>query len=109
MLPGADIPALGIVLPLAISFFTFQQIAYLVDTYQGKTGKYRFLDYSLFVTFFPQLIAGPIVHHKDMLPQFAKKTAGRWDSRQFSIGLTIFVIGLAKKVLLADRAAQIAS
>lgn len=101
--------ARNIILPIGISFFTFQQIAYLVDTYKGTTGKYGLLEYSLFVTFFPQLIAGPIVHHKEMLPQFQKKTAGSFDSRQFGIGLTIFILGLAKKVLLADRAAAIAS
>ena len=60
-----------IILPLGISFFTFQQITYLVDTYLGKTKEYKFLQYCLFVTFFPQLIAGPIVHHKKMMPQFA--------------------------------------
>ena len=60
-----------IILPLAISFFTFQQIAYLADAYKGETREYNFLHYCLFVTFFPQLIAGPIVHHKEMLPQFA--------------------------------------
>ena len=61
-----------VVLPLAISFFTFQQIAYLVDAYSGKVKGYRFRDYALFVLFFPQLIAGPIVHHSDILPQFKK-------------------------------------
>ena len=61
-----------IMLPLAISFFTFQQIAYIVDSYNGKTKEYDFLTYSLFVTFFPQLIAGPIVHHGEMMPQFAR-------------------------------------
>jgi alginate O-acetyltransferase complex protein AlgI len=62
-------------LPLAISFFTFQQIAYLVDAYQGQAREYRFTHYALFVTFFPQLIAGPIVHHRDMLPQFMQPGA----------------------------------
>ena len=61
-----------VILPLAISFFTFQQITYLVDVYRGEAEEYNFLDYCLFVTFFAQLIAGPIVHHKEMLPQFAK-------------------------------------
>ena len=61
----------NIILPLAISFFTFQQIAYLVDSYEKKTREYNFLNYALFVTFFPQLIAGPIVHHREMLSQFA--------------------------------------
>jgi alginate O-acetyltransferase complex protein AlgI len=91
-----------IILPIAISFFTFQQIAYLVDTYRGETKEYNFLHYCLFVTFFPQLIAGPIVHHKEMLPQFAKDIAYRMQAKNFSIGLTIFAIGLFKKVVLAD-------
>ena len=69
---GTDIVLEQIILPLAISFFTFQQIAYLVDAWRGETKEYNFLHYCLFVTFFPQLIAGPIVHHKEMLPQFAK-------------------------------------
>ena len=62
-----------IILPLAISFFTFQQIAFLVDAYRGITHELKFSHYCLFVVFFPQLIAGPIVHHKEMLPQFSKK------------------------------------
>ena len=91
-----------VILPLAISFFTFQQIAYLVDTYRGETKEYNFLHYCLFVTFFPQLIAGPIVHHKEMLPQFAKDVVYKLNSRNLAIGLTIFTLGLFKKVVLAD-------
>lgn len=98
-----------IVLPLAISFFTFQQIAYLVDARQGITKEYSFSHYALFVTFFPQLIAGPIVHHRDMLPQFMRETAMRPNTGDFAIGLTIFVIGLFKKTVLADGVAQYAS
>lgn len=94
--------ASDIILPLAISFFTFQQIAYLVDAYKGDTKEYDFLQYCLFVTFFPQLIAGPIVHHKEMLPQFARKIIYRLDIRSLSIGLSIFTIGLFKKVVIAD-------
>ena len=67
---GTHVFVAPIFLPLAISFFTLQQIAFLVDTYHGKTQEYRFLHYCLFVSFFPQLIAGPIVHHKEMMPQF---------------------------------------
>jgi len=74
-LAGTSVDLGQIVLPLAISFFTFQQIAYLVDAYKGITQEYRFSHYALFVTFFPQLIAGPIVHHKEMLPQFM-----HWDT-----------------------------
>jgi alginate O-acetyltransferase complex protein AlgI len=91
-----------ILLPLAISFFTFQQIAYLVDSYRGITKEYNFLHYALFVSFFPQLIAGPIVHHKDMLPQFASTLRYQANLNNFKIGLTIFAIGLFKKTVLAD-------
>lgn len=91
-----------VILPLAISFFTFQQIAYLVDAYQGGTREYNFLHYCLFVTFFPQLIAGPIVHHKEMLPQFFKEEIYKINYENLAVGLTIFFIGLFKKVVLAD-------
>ncbi len=94
-----------IVLPLAISFFTFQQIAYLVDAYRGITKEYRFSHYALFVTFFPQLIAGPIVHHNEMLPQFARRDAFRASLSNICIGLSIFAIGLFKKAVLADGVA----
>lgn len=98
-----------IILPLAISFFTFQQIAYLVDAYNKETREYNFLHYSLFVTFFPQLIAGPIVHHKELLPQFIKDSLYKVDHRNFSEGLTIFFLGLFKKVCLADGLAVYAT
>ncbi len=94
-----------IILPLAISFFTFQQIAYLVDSYRNLTKEYNFLHYCLFVTFFPQLIAGPIVHHKEMLPQFEKDETYSFSARNLSIGMTIFFIGLFKKLVLADSIA----
>lgn len=99
---GTDIYLGTIVLPLAISFFTFQQIAYLVDAYRGETREHDFFQYCLFVTFFPQLIAGPIVHHREMLPQFAEKKIFRLNYENISIGLTIFTIGLFKKVVIAD-------
>lgn len=98
-----------IMLPLAISFFTFQQVAYLVDAYRGETREYNFLHYCLFVTFFPQLIAGPIVHHKEMLPQFAKDTIYKLKINNIAIGLTIFSIGLFKKVMIADNFALYAT
>jgi alginate O-acetyltransferase complex protein AlgI len=98
-----------IILPLAISFFTFQQIAYLIDAYKGKTQETNFLQYCLFVTFFPQLIAGPIVHHHDMLPQFAKPDAFRFNHDHIARGWTIFIIGLFKKVVLADGVAGYAN
>ncbi|RMH23826.1 MAG: MBOAT family protein, partial [Planctomycetota bacterium] len=91
-----------IVLPLAISFFTFQQIAYLVDAFRGLTREYSFVDYCLFVTFFPQLIAGPIVHHGEMLPQFADRRTARPSADNLTIGLSIFAAGLFKKVVIAD-------
>lgn len=97
-----------ILLPLAISFFTFQQIAFLVDAYRGECREYDFLDYLLFVTFFPQLIAGPIVHHKEMMPQFARGQL-RLRSEDLSWGGTLFTLGLAKKILLADTMAGYAT
>lgn len=98
-----------IVLPLAISFFTFQQIAFIVDAYQGKAAEPRFLPYCLFVTFFPQLIAGPIVHHGEMMPQFLKRDRFKFHFSDFSIGLTIFLLGLFKKVIIADEVAAYAT
>lgn len=106
---GTDFNIGLIILPLAISFFTFQQIAYLVDVYRGIAREYSFLHYALFVTFFPQLIAGPIVHHKEMLPQFLAGHPSRKTLENLSIGLTIFIIGLFKKTVLADNAALYAT
>jgi len=94
-----------IVLPLAISFFTFQQIAYLVESFRGRTDDYKFLHYCLFVTFFPQLIAGPIVYHKEILPQFAKNTISKFNYENLAIGMSLFILGLFKKVVIADTAA----
>ncbi|MDD2915789.1 MAG: MBOAT family protein [Gallionella sp.] len=91
-----------IMLPLGISFFTFTQIAYLVDTYQGKVKEYNFVHYLLFVTYFPHLIAGPVLHHREMMPQFALASTYRFNYENLSVGLTIFFIGLFKKVILAD-------
>ncbi|WP_461208437.1 MBOAT family O-acyltransferase [Desulfocurvus sp. DL9XJH121] len=94
-----------IILPLAISFFTFQQIAYLVDSYQGQTREYDFMNYTLFVTFFPQLISGPIVHHKEMMPQFRRVRNLVPDQANLATGLLYFAIGLFKKVAVADTLA----
>ncbi|MBB5352636.1 D-alanyl-lipoteichoic acid acyltransferase DltB (MBOAT superfamily) [Haloferula luteola] len=99
-----DIPA--IILPLGISFFTFQQVAYLVDAWRGETKEYHFWDYLLFVTFFPQLIAGPIVHHKEMLPQFVRHKGKGLSANDLSIGAVILVVGLFKKVVIADYLAR---
>ena len=105
LLTGSDFTIEAIVLPLAISFFTFQQIAFLIDSYRGETKELDFLNYCLFVSFFPQLIAGPIVHHKEMMPQFRDVANRHPRVGNFAIGLTIFALGLFKKVVLADTAA----
>lgn len=101
-LASTDIQPLALLLPLAISFFTFQQIAYLVDCYKGRTQENDFLNYCLFVTFFPQLIAGPIVHHWDMMPQYNKLNAKLVNWKNIVIGSIIFSLGLFKKVVIAD-------
>ncbi len=102
LLLNTSVPLLHLVLPLAISFFTFQQIAYLVDSYRGETSEYDFLNYALFVTFFPQLIAGPIVHHSEMMPQFASRWNLVKNYQNIVLGIFIFTIGLFKKVVIAD-------
>ena len=97
-----------LIIPLAISFFTFQQVAYLVETWRGQPPANNVLDYMLFVLFFPHLIAGPITHHSEMLPQFAKAGRGALASGYIAMGATILVLGMAKKVLLADTLANFA-
>ncbi len=99
----------AIVLPLAISFFTFTQITYLVDSYRGDTNEPSFVNYALFVLFFPHLIAGPIVHHSELIPQFAKAERERPVSEYLVVGLTVFAIGLFKKTVFADSIAPHAS
>ncbi len=99
---STHIPPTNLLLPLAISFFTFQQIAYLVDSYRGEVIEHNFLSYAIFVTFFPQLIAGPIVHHKEMMPQFKTIRNKIICNKNILLGLLIFSIGLFKKVILAD-------
>jgi D-alanyl-lipoteichoic acid acyltransferase DltB (MBOAT superfamily) len=106
---GLNIESLNIVLPLAISFFTFQQIAFLVDCRRGIAREYHVLDYALFVSFFPQLIAGPIVHHQDVIPQFMQLRKTRYDTGNLSVGLTALTIGLFKKVIIADGLAEMAT
>ncbi len=101
-LTGQDWTIGAIVLPLAISFFTFQKIAYLVDSHKGLTKDVGFIQYALFVVFFPQLIAGPIVHYKEVVPQFRLPEAYRVHVENIAIGLTIFCLGLFKKAVLAD-------
>lgn len=104
-LGGPDLGLDGIILPLAISFFTFQKIAYLADSHKGLTKGVRFGEYLLFVTFFPQLIAGPIVHWREVMPQIRLPETYRPHVENFAVGLTIFAIGLFKKVVLADSVA----
>jgi alginate O-acetyltransferase complex protein AlgI len=98
----------AVLLPLGISFFTFTQIAYLVDLQQGVASEQDFFSYLLFVTFFPHLIAGPILHHKDIMPQFQEDRVYRLNFDDLAVGFTWFVMGLFKKVMLADRFAPTA-
>ena len=91
-----------IVLPLGISFFTFQQISYVIDSYYGRTATYTFLEYALFVTFFPQLVAGPIVLHSELIPQIKDTSKKIVNYDNIAKGIMWFTLGLAKKVLIAD-------
>jgi len=108
-LAGSHLSLGDIILPLGISFFTFTQIAFLADTYQRKAREYNFVHYTLFVTYFPHLIAGPVLHHQEMMPQFSKPTVSRLDWNNLAVGLAIFVLGLAKKLFLADHFGIIAT
>jgi len=102
------IPVPEIVLPLGISFFTFTQLAFLVDAYQGRAKEFRPLHYALFVTYFPHLIAGPVLHHHEMMSQFSRPAIYRLNWENLAVGLSIFFIGLFKKLLLADEIANYA-
>ena len=105
---GAHLEFARIVLPIGISFFTFQKVAFLVDSYSNEVERHDFVDFCLFVMFFPQLIAGPIVHFKEVIPQF--RSAVRPESvDRYALGITVFAIGLAKKVIIADTFAVDAS
>lgn len=106
---GTDFIYKEMELPIGISFYTFQQIAFLVDSFRSKVRERDFLNYAMFVTFFPQLIAGPIVHHAEMMPQFADRANRILKSENLSRGLYIFFIGLFKKVIIADTFAIWAS
>jgi alginate O-acetyltransferase complex protein AlgI len=106
---GTPFQIAKIILPLGISFFVFQKIAYLIDAYRQQVRGYSLTDYSLFVTFFPQLIAGPIVHHSEVVPQFSGRTGWNINAADINIGLTQFVCGLFKKVAVADRVAVFAN
>ncbi|QNK69098.1 MBOAT family O-acyltransferase [Variovorax sp. PAMC26660] len=104
----SPIPMLHIVLPIGISFYTFTQIAFLVDCWQGKVHERSFIHYVLFVTYFPHLIAGPVLHHAQMMPQFANPATYRVNPDKLALGLAIFTFGLAKKLLIADPMGQYA-
>ncbi|WP_319585519.1 MBOAT family O-acyltransferase [uncultured Desulfobulbus sp.] len=98
-----DIQLLTIILPIGISFFTFTQISILVDAYYDKVQDINFLHYALFTSYFPYIVAGPVLHHKDMMPQFADKGNYQVHGNNFAVGLTLFAFGLAKKLLIADN------
>lgn len=100
---GGHLPLLQIALPIGISFFTFTQIAFLVDVHRGIAREYNLTHYLLFVSYFPHLIAGPVLHHKQMMPQFTQPLTYRLDIANINVGLTIFAIGMVKKVLIADQ------
>lgn len=102
---NSNISSNSIELPLGISFFTFTQTAYLVDIFRGETREYTVSDYLLFVTIFPHLIAGPILYHKDVIPQFSEKSRYKLNYKNMVYGISWFVLGLAKKVLIADKLA----
>jgi alginate O-acetyltransferase complex protein AlgI len=104
-LSGRSLPFADVILPLGISFFTFQQIAYLVDIMRGAKPERDVVSYVLFVSFFPHLIAGPLVHHTEMIPQFKRGRSGR-SAVLAARGLAIFAAGLFKKVVIADNLAQ---
>lgn len=105
-LVGAHYTPIGITLPIGISFFTFTQIAYLVDCHTARVREYKVENYVLFVSYFPHLIAGPILHHKDMMPQFDRAKSHVFSSGRLVVGMMFFVIGLFKKVVLADGVAR---
>lgn len=86
---GSSLSIGEVILPLGISFFTFTQIAFLADPYQGKVKEFNFVHYTLFVTYFPHLIAGPVLHHKEMMPQFAKRSVCDIDWNNVTVGLTL--------------------
>ena len=106
LVTGREFSALHIILPLGISFITFQKIAFLVDTWRDRPKPYGIADFALFVSFFPQLIAGPIVHHKEIIPQFQRADFGVLRLGDLNLGMAVFAIGLGKKVLIADTIAR---
>ena len=107
LLFGVPAPVLDVILPIGISFFTFTQIAFLVDASQRKAAEPSLTNYALFVSYFPHLLAGPILHHREMMPQFADATNKRVDWENVARGLALLAIGLGKKVLIADELAPV--
>jgi alginate O-acetyltransferase complex protein AlgI len=103
---GTNLVLTHIILPLGVSFITFQKIAFLVDVHAKRVRQFTFQDYALFVLFFPQLIAGPIVHYREMMPQFNGASC-RFNKENFAVGLTLLSFGLFKKVVLADHMATV--
>ena len=106
MYSSANLILTHIILPLGISFITFQKIAFLIDVQAGRVKTFTFREYCTFVLFFPQLIAGPIVHYREMMPQF-EAAAYRFDKENFAVALTLLCFGLFKKVVLADNIAPL--
>ena len=102
-----DVKLLQVVLPLGISFYTFQQLSYVIDYYRHDCDKYSLLEYAAYVSFFPQLIAGPIVYHDELIPQFRDEERKHLNAENFSKGIYAFVLGFAKKVLIADTFSKI--
>lgn len=102
-----DLAFLELVLPLGISFYTFQQLSYVIDYYKGECEKYSLTEYAAYVSFFPQLIAGPIVYHDELIPQFRDVTKKKLDAVNMAKGIYAFALGLAKKVLIADTFARL--
>lgn len=102
-LSGSVLPMLDIILPIGISFFTFTQISVLVDAYHGKIQELRFGHYCLFASYFPYIVAGPILRHEQMLPQFTASARYKVNAENFAVGISIFIFGLGKKLLIADN------
>lgn len=106
---GTSFSGLNVMLPLGISFFTFQQVGYIVDAYRGELRRYPFVQYACFVSYFPQLIAGPIVTHDELIPQFLDESKKHFQWENFAQGLYMFALGAAKKVLLADTFGKVSA
>lgn len=106
---GTNLAFSEIALPLGISFFTFQQTAYLVDVYRQKIAEKRLIDYINFVTFFPYITAGPLSRYQQIAPQFSSQQAYQFQSQNLAVGITIFAVGLFKKMVIADSVASFAN